>query len=358
MTSWQESWATLLGIEAFQPTWLLAMASQLALFIFYIVPCSLLIHILDRKIGADFQARIGPSRVGLNGFMQPIADVLKLFGKQTAPESASDRFFFSIVVVVLYSTAAVFPVSRSLVFLDNDLGIFVPFGAIVAIAFLGLYYGLVSREINHWFDGLRQVFRLSSGLFPALIAVLGAAVTSGGYRWEMFSPPSASFFGQWLVFRSPFQCVSLVVFIVSGFIILGVSQFQVPPTLVDTTFGINRRAQGRSIVVLEFIRYYGFLLWSALAVGIFLGGASLPAFVSRIFDENGFARAKLFAEILSTTVKTFGVMLTSIWISRVNPRSRVDHLSELGWKVLSPIAVLALFGEILWEGGMHLYAQF
>lgn len=358
MTSWQESWSILFGVDSIHPAWLLAALAQLTLFALYIVPCSLLIHILDRKIGADFQARIGPSRVGLNGFLQPLADVLKLFSKQTAPESAADRFFFSVVAIVLYSTAAAFPVSRSLVFLNNDLGVFVPFGAIASIAFLGLFYGLVSREINHWFDGLRQVFRLASGFFPALIAVLGAAVTSGGYRWDQFSPPQAPFLSQWLIFRSPFQCVSLVVFVVSGFIILGVSQFQVPPTLVESTFGLNRRAQGRSLIVLEFVRYYGFLLWSALAVGIFLGGSSMPSIVLRIVEENGWTRARLVAEVASSTIKMFGVMLMSIWIARVNPKSRVDHLSDLGWKVLSPIAVLALLGEILWEGGMHLYAQF
>lgn len=358
MMTWQESWSTLFGLEFAHPAWLLAVAAQFALFLFYIIPCSLLIHVLDRKLGADFQARIGPSRVGLHGYLQPIADVLKLFGKQTAPESAADRFYFSVVAIVLYSTAAAFPISGSLVFLNNDLGVFVPFAAIAGIAFLGLFYGLVSREINHWLDGLRQAFRLISGFFPALVAVLGASVTSGGYRWEQFSPPNAAFFSQWLIFRSPFQWVSLVVFVVSGFIILGVSPFQVPPTLVESPFGLNRRAQGRSIIVLEFIRYYGFLLWSALAVGIFLGGSSLPAFLARIFDENGFARMRLFAEVISSTIKIFGVMLISVWIARVNPRSRVDHLSELGWKVLSPIAVLALLGEILWEGGLHLYAQF
>jgi NADH-quinone oxidoreductase subunit H len=349
--TWASVWGHALGLPAGTPEWIIAAIGIIGIYGFVILPSGAIMSYLDRKIGADFQARVGPNRAGPAGIFQPIADLLKLLQKEATQDwSWREALWLAVHTMALYSTVAVLPLGSLVLLVDTDMSAFLPFWATLVLAFGTMLLGLSQGSVPGWFGGVRVAAQAMAGAFPALVALLCAGVRAGGFRWSVLAGSQSASPLSWAAFANPFQFVAFVVFVVSGLVLLSIPPMDAALSQVDIHGGVASHLHGRRLSLFRLSRFYGFFLWSVLAVVLFLGAWELPnSLFSALKDSEHWGLIQ-FLELLLLLIKTFMLMLVVVWVARVNPRSRVDQVTDFAWKVLSPFSLGALIGAGFWAG--------
>ena len=346
MTELAADWTSILGLSAGLPEWFVAVIVLCAMYFMVILPSAAAVSFLERKLSADLQARIGPNRAGPIGLLQPLADAAKLLQKASRRDlSVAEAFWMALLNMALYSTMAVLPLGPILLLVDTDMSAFVPFWAALVLAFGTMLLGFDQGGISGWLGGVRIAAQTLSGVFPSAVAVVCAAVTAGGFRWSAFIEAQGWSPGGWFVFSSPFLFLAFCVFVLGGLVILGVGPVDSGTSARDMTGGVASKLYGRRLSLFRLGRFYGFFLWSVIAVVLFCGGWRLPGFI-----ETGDRSLLKIAQVFTVLMKTYSLMLSISLLAAVTPRVRADQATDLAFKVLGPLALAALGGTSLWVG--------
>lgn len=349
--NWPSVWGSALGLPQGTPQWIIAALGLIFIYLLVILPSGAVMAYLDRKIGADFQARVGPNRAGPAGILQPLADLLKLLQKEaTVDWSWREALWLGVHTMALYSTVAVLPLGSLVLLVDTDMSAFLPFWATLVLSLGTVLLGLSQRSVPGWFGGVRVAAQALAGALPALVALLCAGVRAGGFRWSVLAGSQSASPLNWAAFANPFQFVAFIVFVVSGLILLGISPMDSALSQADIHGGVSSHLHGRRLSLFRLSRFYGFFLWSVITVTLFLGAWALPTSVFAALKESGSYGIIQLLELLVLLAKTFMLMLVVIWVARVNPRARVDQVTDFSWKVLSPFSLFALIGAAFWAG--------
>ncbi len=347
------AWAILLqkvfGLQGNYPNGLLAFVALFFIYLFLIVPGAWIISYVDRKLGADFQARVGPNRAGPSGFFQPLADFLKLMQKDSQEKiTTSDLLWIIVFSSALYSSVAVIPLGSSFLMVDTDLSAFIPFLSALVLALGTMLLGFSRPTVPGWFGAIKVAGQAFSGAFPALISLLTAGIRSGGFRWSHLANSQGASPMDWAAFSNPFQFLALIVFMISGLVMMCLPPMEGVVLPINMNGGVTAHLYGRRWAIFRLGRFYASFLWSLVASVLFLGGWQLPEQVNDLLSDSLILKQSLESILLLS--KTFIMMLIVIWVSRVNPRTRVDQVTDFAWKVLSPFALLALVGSAIWAG--------
>jgi NADH-quinone oxidoreductase subunit H len=218
------------------------------------------------------------------------------------------------------------------------------------VAFITLLMGLDQASVPGWFGGMRSAAQAISGAFPALIAILTASVRSEGFRWSAYVSTQGAWPHQWAAFSSPFEFIAFVVFLVSGSALIGAPPLEAGASVPDLHGGVSSAFRGERLVLFGFSRFYGFFLWSVIAVTLFLGGWSLPPGFSDFLRGAEAWRSIEVLQLVALLLKVFVLMIAISLIAAVSPRLRADQVTDMCWKVLSPFSLFALAGSVLWVG--------
>ncbi len=347
--NWTQLWQSSLGLPEDTPQWLIAAVGLLFIYMVVIIPAGAVVSFLDRKLGADFQARVGPNRAGPAGMFQPLADFMKLLQKEAVEDwTWREAFWLAVHTMALYSTVAVLPLGSLVLLVDTDLSAFLPFWAALVLALGTMLLGLSHRSVPGLLGGLRVASQALSGAFPAFVALLCAGVRAGGFRWSVLAGSQGAWPLSWAAFSNPFQFVAFIVFVVSGLVLLGIPPMEAALSTPDLHGGVASHLYGRRLSLFRLGRFYGFFLWSVIAVTLFLGAWVLPSsMVGALREAETWSLLQLI-EMLWLLCKTLVLMLVVVWVSRANPRSRVDQITDFSWKVLSPFSLAALIGAACW----------
>jgi NADH-quinone oxidoreductase subunit H len=339
------------GLPSGAPGFLVAAIALVAIFWVVVLPSAILVEYLDRKLTADFQARVGPNRAGPAGLLQPIADFIKLLQKEAPIRlSLREKVWIGIHTMVLYSTVAVLPLGSLTLLVDTDMSAFIPFWSALVLAFGIMFFSLSQNTVPGWIGGVRMAGQALAGAFPAMIALLTVGTRTGGFRWSQIAQSQGVSLTQWNLTANPFQFLSFLVFMLSGLVLLGVAPFDGGLSSSDIQGGVTSNLYGRRLSLFKLGRFYGFFLWSVIAVVLFLGAWNLPGGMLESLRENESWSVIQGLELLTVMLKAFLLMLIVVWASRVSPRGRVDHVTDFAWKILSPIALLSLVGGSLCAG--------
>jgi NADH-quinone oxidoreductase subunit H len=310
-----------------EATWIL-IAKSIVIFlgVFMIVP---VLTVIERKLIGRFQHRYGPNRVGPVGMAQPLADILKLVGKQVfRPEAAVPLLYAIGPALVIFSgitTIAILPfgdVKDGVGFYGIDVSIGVLyFFAFGSLAFYGLLLSGWSSGSKYSFLGaMRAAAQLISYEVSMGLALLGAVMMAGSL--SLVSIVEA----QGEIWYAVPQFVGFLIFMVAGFAETNRAPFDLPEADAELVQGFQTEYGGTRFASFLLAEYLEMFVVSGIAAAFFLGGwmGPGPGWLDPIW---------MLAKIMA-------LIFVFIWIRATLPRLRYDQLMSLGWKVLLPLATL------------------
>ncbi|MBK48083.1 MAG: NADH-quinone oxidoreductase subunit NuoH [Acidobacteriota bacterium] len=299
--------------------------------------------LLERKVIAWVQSRLGPMRVGPYGALQPIADAIKLMTKEDITPTRADRWVFTaspiIVMVPALIVFAVIPFGpevelfgRSVPLYITDINVGLLY--IVSVASLGVYGIILAGWSSNSKYPLLSSLRASAQLISYEVAVtmtLVSMILMAGTLSMVGIVESQREAGLWFAFVQP---VAFVIFFIGGLAETNRAPFDLPEAEQELTGGFHTEYSGMRFALFFLAEYANMIVISCLAVTLFLGGWLRP------FPS---VEALSFLDLVPSWIwflfKTFVFLYIFLWIRATLPRYRYDQLMRLGWKVLIPIAI-------------------
>jgi NADH-quinone oxidoreductase subunit H len=310
-----------------EATWILVVKS-IVIFavVFGIVP---VLTVIERKLIGRFQHRYGPNRVGPVGLLQPLADIIKLAGKQFFRPAAAVPALFAIApALVIFSgivTLAIIPfgdVKDGVGFYGIDVSIGVLyFFAFSSIAFYGLLLAGWSSGSKYSFLGaMRSAAQLISYEIAMGLSLLGAIMMAGSLSLVSIVEAQDEI---WYIVP---QLVGFLIFMVAGFAETNRAPFDLPEADAELVQGYQTEYGGTRFGSFLLAEYLEMFVVSGIAAAFFLGGwmGPGPGWLDPIW---------MLAKIMT-------LIVVFIWVRATLPRLRYDQLMSLGWKVLLPLATL------------------
>jgi NADH-quinone oxidoreductase subunit H len=299
--------------------------------------------LLERKVQAWVQVRLGPMRVGYHGVLQPIADVLKLFIKEDITPVRADKIVFTLAPIIVLvpaiiafavipfgSEVSIFGKPVPLYIADLNIGLLY----VVAVAAIGIYgiilAGWSSNSKYPLLGGLRSSAQLISYELAVTLTFVAVILASGTLSMVgIVNAQKAN--GAWFAFVQP---ISLFIYFVGGLAETNRAPFDLPEAEQELVAGFHTEYSGMRFALFFLAEYANMIVVSAIATTLFFGGWLRP------FPNVGFLG---FLDIVPSWVwfvtKTFLVLYVFLWIRATLPRYRYDQLMRLGWKVLIPLAI-------------------
>ena len=299
--------------------------------------------LLERKVIAWVQSRLGPMRVGPYGALQPIADAIKLMIKEDITPTRADRWVFTaapiIVMVPALITFAVIPFGpevelfgRSVPLYITDINVGLLY--IVSVASLGVYGIILAGYASNSKYPLLSSLRASAQLISYEVAVtmtLVSMILMAGTLSMVGIVESQREAGLWFAFVQP---VAFVIFFIGALAETNRAPFVMPDAEQELTGGFHTEYSGMRFALFFLAEYANMIVISCVATTLFLGGWLRP------FPS---VEALSFLDLVPAWIwflfKTFVFLYIFIWIRATLPRYRYDQLMRLGWKVLIPIAI-------------------
>jgi len=356
------------------------------------------IVLVERKVLADFQVRLGPMRVGPHGLLQPIADALKLLLKEDIIPTDADKSIFWMAPVISTFTAltsfAVLPFSQYIFVADVNVGILVIL-AMSAVGILGIILGGWSSNSHYPLLGaLRSAAQLVSYEVALSFALLSGLMVAGTLSMQQIVKEQ-QVRGIWFVFENyGFMIVPFMVYLISATAETNRAPFDLPEAESELVAGFHTEYSGFRWALYFLAEYANIFVASAVAVTLFWGGwlrpfpnvrwleplnfvvptllfigsgaASLPL-VKRLRDPLqqkvliGVALLLVLVGLIflipqfnASAIGVFWFLFKVsvniyllIWFRGTFPRFRYDQLMNIGWKYMIPIGMGAVMVNAL-----------
>jgi len=354
---------------------------------------------VERKVIAHIQVRLGPSRVGPHGLLQPLADVIKLITKEDlippyvnkfiyllAPFLAVTMALISISVIPFGSEIQVFGQRTWMQLTDLNIGLLF----ILAISSMGVYgvalAGWASNNKYALLGGLRSSAQMISYELPLSLAIAAPLLLSNSLSLRQIVETQTGSILHWNILRLPApQIVSFIVFLIAGFAETNRVPFDLPEAENELVAGFHTEYSSMKFAAFFMAEYANMVTMSCLTTTLFLGGWQ-PLFASAwgsslvptlVFAAAGLvaiyhglhpARKRdrltlpafgiiflaiaalfLFPPVQQALIPLFwfvakvgAILFLFIWVRGTLPRFRYDQLMGFAWKVLFPIALVNL----------------
>ena len=350
-----------------------------------VVPANATFLVLnERKILALFTVRSGPNRVGPNGFLQTVADAIKLLFKEDVTPKGADKLLFTLAPVIFFAPTVIafIPLLSAATnnvgpFLSCDLSIGILFiMAISSIPVLGLVLGgWASNNKYSLMGGLRSAAQSISYEIPLVLTIISIILLTGSINLKEISDNQIGgilnwnilAFGELPLLLSLFPlgkntliglyglvllgiCFTLFfIYLISAFAEVNRIPFDLPEAESELVSGYNTEFTGMKFALFFLAEYTALFIICCLASILFLGGVHLP--VSRETEEQILASLSYtqFGDLswLLTSIvlmlKAYILIFVSVWVRATLPRLRYDQLMSFSWKYLIPLSLINIF---------------
>ncbi len=302
----------------------------------------------ERKVIGYMQVRIGPNRVGPRGWLQPIADALKLLFKEIIIPTNSNRFLFLIAPTISIAPAlaawAVLPFTDTLVLANIDASLLY----ILALTSMGVYgviiAGWASNSKYAFLGAMRSAAQIVSYEIAMGFALVGVLIAGGSLNLVEIVQAQQGSVLHW--FWLPLLPLFLVYFI-SGVAETNRAPFDVSEGESEIVAGFHVEYSGMAFAVFFLAEYANMILIAALASLMFLGGWLSPfeGLLPDTFLANGIGGLVFGSGVHWLLAKTSLLLFFFLWFRATFPRYRYDQIMRLGWKVFIPITIVWLVIE-------------
>ncbi len=365
---------------------LLAAGAALA----YISVVSIVWTLFERKFAGYIQQRYGPNRTGWWGILQPVADGIKLLGKEDIVPDAADKPIYHMAPILVFMGAmlpfAALPFSEKLVMAGMAAGVLfiLAFEAIEVVGILMAGWGPNSK----WslYGGMRLASQMLAYEIPMGLCVLSVVALTGSMNLVEIVELQGGGFGvaNWFVWPwiSPFASLAFVLFFVAGLASTKRAPFDLPEAESELVAGFHTEYTGMRFAFFFMAEYASMYVVSAMAVICFLGGWNGPfrelfapapdqtplihqlaAYASaeqpagwiawanlwgamRILGEWAFWKAIVY-QLLGVGYlvgKAWALLFVMVWVRWTLPRIRIDQVLHMCLKVLLPFALACVLG--------------
>jgi NADH-quinone oxidoreductase subunit H len=287
----------------------------------------------ERVVMARMQLRLGPTRVGPFGLLQPIADGIKLLTKESfQPKNIEPFTYWLAPSISLFTALFVFvliPIGGTVTLWGHEIQLRIAdvnSGILFLLAFSSLaVYGIVlagwsSNNRYSLLGGLRGTAQMISYEIPMGLSLLTIALTSGTLSLTEIVHAQTN---HWFVWTNP---VAFIIYVITAFAETNRAPFDLPEAEQELTAGYHTEYGGMKFAMFFMAEYINILAVSSIAVTLFLGGWHGP------WD----------LPVVWFLAKVACFVFFFIWVRATMARFRYDQLMSFGWKILVPLAILNL----------------
>ncbi|MFZ2430119.1 MAG: NADH-quinone oxidoreductase subunit NuoH [Lutibacter sp.] len=301
--------------------------------------------LLERKVAAWFQLRIGPNRVGPWGLLQTMADALKLVSKELTSTIKIDKFLYNLApyfaIVSALMAMAVFPFSKQFQAFDINIGVFFLI-AISSIGVIGiLLAGWSSNNKYALIGAMRSGLQTISYELSVGLSILTMVLLTG--TLQLSEIVEAQRTGGWLILQGHIpSIIAFMIFMIAGTAETNRAPFDLVEAESELGAGFHTEYSGMKFAYFFLAEFINMFIISSIAVVLFFGGWLSPFGIT---DNIAW-----FPEVIWFIIKVAGLIFLMMWFRWTFPRLRVDQLLTLEWKYLLPLNLmnLMLMAIIIW----------
>lgn len=330
----------------FGPVWggnLFTLIKTLLLILAITLPLMLSVAYLtyaERKIIGSMQIRIGPNRVGPGGWLQPIADAVKLLFKEIIVPSGANKILFLLAPVLVLAPAlaawAVIPFTPDLLLANVDAGLLY----IMAITSMGVYgvviAGWASNSKYAFLGSLRSAAQIVSYEIAMGFALVGVLMAAQSLNLVEIVQGQSGGILQWYCWP---LLPLFVVYLIAGVAETNRAPFDVAEGESEIVAGFHVEYSGMAFAVFFLAEYANMILIATLTTIMFLGGWQSPLPQTWLPDQ-ALLHSLLGGGFHWLFSKVLFVLFLFIWFRATFPRYRYDQIMRLGWKVFIPITLV------------------
>lgn len=340
------------GITNIIDTWLNATFSPIVALLFESVIImiaiialvgilALILVIMERRVAAFFQIRMGPNRVGWLGMLQSSADTLKLIMKESLVPDGADKFLYNVApfIAMVVTVLVLAPIAYASHFQIWDINIGILYvTAISSISVIGvLMAGWSSNNKYSLMGAMRSGAQMVSYELSVGLSILCIVVLTGSLK---LSDVVASQANGWWIFKGHIAAIiAFVIFIIASTAEINRAPFDLAEAENELTAGFHTEYSGMRFALFFLSEYINLFIVCAIGATLFFGGW-MP------FHIGNWAAFNHIMDYIPSSIwffgKTFGLIFLIMWFRWTFPRLRVDQLLNLEWKYLLPISMFNL----------------
>lgn len=324
------------------------MIVMLVIVLIILAVAALVLIWLERKVSARIQNRMGPMLTGprflkngnmwTGGLFQTVADAIKLLLKELIIPDRADPIPFVMAPVLIFgvcvSAFLVIPIAPAFSVVDLNIGLLYVISVSSLSVLSIIMAGWSSNNKYSLLGGLRSAAQMLSYEIPLLFALLGPVMMAGTLSMQGIVRAQQQM-GVWFIVPS---FLGAVIYYVASIAEVNRPPFDIPEAESELVAGYVSEYSGMMFAMFFLAEFCNMMLVSAIAATVFLGGwavpfVPLPDSPDAIYSVVGF---------LFFFAKMSFLILLMMWIRWTFPRVRPDHLMNLGWKFMLPLAFVNL----------------
>ncbi|HLF84492.1 MAG TPA: NADH-quinone oxidoreductase subunit NuoH [Blastocatellia bacterium] len=306
------------------------------------------VTLMERKVMAWIQMRVGPNRVGLGkfhlwGLMQPLADGLKMiFKEDIVPLQASHWLYIlapALSLIPALMTFIVIPYGSQITLFDHTIELHVTrmnVGLLYVLALTSVgVYGIVlagwsSNNKYSLMGGLRSSAQMISYELALGLSIVSVLLYTGTLDLVEIVDAQRGFHGlAWNIFHYPLLILVFIIFYIASLAETNRTPFDLPEADSELVAGYHTEYSSMKFVMFQMAEYLNLITASSISTTLFFGGWNGP-FVGRL---------PLLGPVYFTA-KVLALIFTAMWIRYTVPRFRYDQLMRFGWKFLLPASIV------------------
>ncbi|HZZ81109.1 MAG TPA: complex I subunit 1 family protein [Gemmataceae bacterium] len=349
--------------------WLLDFLKEYGLLLLAVVAAGALIGFmlvnaifsvwLERKVAGRIQDRLGPTRVGGKfGWLQTLADGMKLLVKEDSIPAAADQFLFRLgpYIALLGSFLAflVLPFGNGVVAREMNIAVFFMLGVMSSEVFGIILIGYGSGSKWSLFGGMREAAQMVSYEIPMALCVLVPVIVAGSMNLGQIALMQQGIW-KWFVFHDPFTFAAFWTYYTCAMASCKRAPFDLAEAESELVAGFHTEYSGFRWLVIFMAEYGSMFAVSGIAVIMFLGGWStgVPWELTEVFEKNlglgamGIVIGNVI-NVLVFMIKGWLLVFVMMWVRWTLPRLRIDQVMMMCLKYLVPISCALLLGVAVW----------
>ena len=303
----------------------------------------LFLVLLERRVAAWFQLRIGPNRVGFQGLLQTMADAIKLLSKELTGTSKADKFLYNLapyfVIISSLMALSVFPFTKEFQAFDINIGLFFLI-AVSSIGVIGILLGGWSSNnkfamIGAMRSGVQTIsYELSIGL-----SLLTMVLITGSLQLSEIVEVQKS---GWLIVQGHIPAIiAFMIYMIAGTAETNRAPFDMVEAESELGAGFHTEYSGMKFAYFFLAEFINMFIIAAIATTVFFGAWLSPFGITESIPMLG-----VFWFLLKALILVFLMM----WFRWTFPRLRIDQLLTLEWKYLLPLnlANIVIMALLVW----------